>query len=376
MVPSTLPGMSSPTSPGPLHLRGVLLDGTAEGERVGELWVTAEGRISLDPVPDAPTVADGAWILPGLVDAHCHVGIGPDGPVDLEEARAQGYTDAASGALLLRDCGTPVDTRPLDDDPRMPEIVRAGRHLARPKRYIRGLPIEADSPEELPALVAEQARSNPWVKLVGDWIEREAGDLAPLWPEDVLKAAMDAAHAEGARVTAHVFGEDALPGLIGAGIDGIEHGTGLTDTTIAMMVERGTVLVPTLINVENFPAFADAAGEKFPRYGTHMRELHARASATVASAIEAGVPVFAGTDAGGGIVHGRIVDEIAALAQVGLGPARALEAACGAARDWLRRPGLVDGAPADLVVVDRDPRTDTDALRTPSLVLRGGVRLS
>ena len=258
----------------------------------------------------------------------------------------------------------------------MPEIVRAGRHLARPKRYIRGLPIEADSPEELPALVAEQARTNPWVKLVGDWIEREEGDLAPLWPEDVLKAAMDAAHAEGARVTAHVFGEDALPGLIGAGIDGIEHGTGLDDTTIAMMVERGTVLVPTLINVENFPAFADAAGEKFPRYGTHMRELHARASATVASAIEAGVPVFAGTDAGGGIVHGRIVDEIAALAQVGLGPARALEAACGAARDWLRRPGLVDGAPADLVVVDRDPRVDTDALRTPSLVLRAGVRLS
>ena len=143
-----------------------------------------------------------------------------------------------------------------------------------------------------------------------------------------------------------------------------------------MMVERGTVLVPTLINVENFPAFADAAGEKFPRYGTHMRELYARASATVASAIEAGVPVFAGTDAGGGIVHGRIVDEIAALAQVGLGPARALEAACGAARDWLRRPGLVDGAPADLVVVDRDPRTDTDALRTPSLVLRAGVRLT
>src|SRR4051794_30011690 len=173
----TLAPMSSPLpphSPRPaLHLRGVVLDGTVEGEHVGELWVTAEGRISLDPVPDAETVADGEWILPGLVDAHCHVGIGPDGPVELEIAREQGHTDAASGALLLRDCGSPVDTRPLDDDPRMPEIVRAGRHLARPKRYIRGLPIEADAPEDLPGLVAEQARANPWVKLVGDWIERE-----------------------------------------------------------------------------------------------------------------------------------------------------------------------------------------------------------
>jgi imidazolonepropionase-like amidohydrolase len=106
-----------------------------------------------------------------------------------------------------------------------------------------------------------------------------------------------------------------------------------------------------------------------------MRELFARAPATIASAIEAGVPVFAGTDAGGGIEHGRIVDEVAALAGVGLGPARALAAACGDARSWLRRPGLVDGAPADLLVVDGDPRVDTDRLRAPSLVLRAGVSL-
>ena len=34
-----------------------------------------------------------------------------------------------------------------------------------------------------------------WVKLVGDWIDRDIGDLAPLWSDDVLKAAIDAAHA-------------------------------------------------------------------------------------------------------------------------------------------------------------------------------------
>jgi imidazolonepropionase-like amidohydrolase len=106
-----------------------------------------------------------------------------------------------------------------------------------------------------------------------------------------------------------------------------------------------------------------------------MRELYRRAPATIAAAIEAGVPVFAGTDAGGGIEHGRIVDEIAALAGVGLGPARALAAGCGDARAWLRRPGLVDGAPADLIAVDGDPRTDVDLLRSPALVLRAGTRL-
>ena len=210
------------------------------------------------------------------------------------------------------------------------------------------------------------------VKLVGDWIDREEGDLAPLWPDDVLREAMAAAHAHGARVTAHVFGEDALPGLVGAGIDCIEHGTGLTDETIAMMAARGTALVPTVINVDNFPSFADAAGHKFPRYGSHMRELYARARDTVGKVIDAGITVYAGTDAGGGIVHGRIVDEIAALADVGLGPARALAAASGAARAWLGRPGLEPGAPADVVVVAGDPRADLDVLRRPVAVLRRG----
>ena len=358
----------------PLHLHGVVLDETAQaGDGARDLWVDEHGVFTDGPIAGAQTIS--GWILPGLVDAHCHVGIGPDGPVELAEARAQGHVDAAAGALLIRDCGAPIDTRPLDDDPAMPEIVRAGRHLARPKRYIRGLSIDLDDPGELPRLVAEQARQNPWVKLVGDWIDRDEGDLAPLWPDDVLRAAIDAAHAHGARVTAHVFGEHALPGLIGAGIDCIEHGTGLTDETIAMMAERGTVLVPTLINVANFPGFADAAGEKFPSYGTHMRALHARAPETIATVIDAGVTVYPGTDAGGGIEHGRIVDEVVALADAGLGPVRALTSATVGARSWLGRPRIEPGAPADVVVVPSDPHADLDVLRHPVAVLRRGRRL-
>jgi imidazolonepropionase-like amidohydrolase len=361
-----------------LHLHGVVLDETAEaGDGARDLWIDERGVFVDGPIADAPTIS--GWILPGLVDAHCHVGIGPDGAVELEEARAQGHVDAAAGALLLRDCGAPIDTRPLDDDPAMPEIVRAGRHLARPRRYIRGLPIDIEDPADpstgLAALVAEQARQNPWVKLVGDWIDRDEGDLAPLWPDDVLRDAMDAAHAEGARVTAHVFGEHALPGLIGAGIDCIEHGTGLTDETIAMMVERGTALVPTLINVANFPGFADAAGEKFPAYGAHMRALYARAWETIGKVIDAGITVYPGTDAGGGIAHGRIVDEIAALADAGLGPATALASATVGARTWLGRPRIELGAPADVLVLESDPYADLDVLRAPVAVLRRGRRL-
>ena len=117
-------------------------------------------------------------------------------------------------------------------------------------------------------------------------------------------AAIAAAHEEGARVTAHTFGTDALPGLIGAGIDCIEHGTGLTEDLIAEMAARGTAVVPTLVNVENFPGFAAAGEQKFPAYASTMRRLYAQSGAVVRAAYEAGVPVFAGTDAGGGIAHG------------------------------------------------------------------------
>ena len=355
-----------------LHVRG---RGLPDEEPV-EWWIVHErglrGVLSAEPVPGAETVFDGGWIIPGLVDAHCHVGLGPDGAVSLAESEAQAEVERDAGALLLRDAGSPVDTRSFDDRDDLPRIIRAGRHLARPKRYLPGLPIDIEDESQLPQFVAEQARwGDGWVKLVGDWIDRGVGDLAPLWSDEILTAAIDAAHAEGARVTAHVFGEDALPGLIKAGIDCIEHGTGITDNTIELMLEHGTALVPTLINIENFPGIADAAG-KYPTYARHMRDLYASAARRVGAAHEAGVPIFAGTDAGGMIAHGRIGDEIAALSRVGMGPTAALGAASWDARAWLGRPGLEHGASADLLCFAEDPRVA--GVADPDLViLRGRV---
>lgn len=357
----------------PLHLRGRGLP----HEQPVEWWIV-DGRLSAEPVAGAETVfgAEGydGWLVPGLVDAHCHVGLGPGGAVEFDEAIAQAETERDAGALLLRDCGSPVDTRSLDDRDDLPRIIRAGRHLARPKRYLPGLPIDIEDETQLPDLVAQQARwGDGWVKLVGDWIDRGIGDLAPLWSDEVLKEAIDAAHANGARVTAHVFGEDALPGLIKAGIDCIEHGTGLTDETIELMVEHGTALVPTLINVENFPAIADTA-VRYPTYAAHMRDLYEHSYARVGAAREAGVPVYAGTDAGGMIAHGRIADEVEALKRIGMSSTEALGAASWNARSWLGRPSLEHGAPADLVCYHDDPRLGPEVLNRPArVILRGRV---
>ncbi|MGY1710383.1 amidohydrolase family protein [Geodermatophilus sp. SYSU D00758] len=359
--------MSTP----PLHLSGVVLP---DGER-RDLWVR-DGRFTTEPVPGAETVSRGGWLVPGLVDAHCHVGIGRGGtPVeDLAGLREQALAERAAGVLALRDCGAPVDTRVLDDEPDLPQVIRAGRHLAAPRRYIPGLAVEL-GPADLADEVRVQARrGDGWVKLVGDWIDRGVGDLAPEWPEEAVAAAIAAAHDEGARVTAHTFGTDALPALIRSGIDCIEHGTGLTEELVAEMAARGTAVVPTLVNVEHFPSFAAAGEKRFPAYASTMRRLHAGSGAVVRAAYEAGVPVFAGTDAGGGIEHGRIADEVRALHDAGLPAEAALAAASWGARAWLGLPCIEEGARADVVVYDADPRADLTTLARPArIVLRGRV---
>lgn len=354
-----------------LHVRGPVLAGP--GDVRDGLWVVGDTITYTAPSAAAGdvTVIDG-WALPGLVDAHCHVGLGAHGPVDDATAEEQAATDRDAGTLLLRDAGSPVDTRWIDDRTDLPRVIRAGRHIARPRRYIRDVAAEIEPGDLAAQVVTEARRGDGWVKLVGDWIDRTAGDLKPCWPRDALEPAIAAAHAEGARVTAHCFGEECLPDLIGAGIDCLEHATGLTDDTVAACAERGVAIVPTLINIATFPSIADSAEAKFPVYAKHMRALHARRHATVRDAYDAGIAIYAGTDAGGTLPHGLVADEVAELARAGLPEAEALSTAVWSARAWLGRPGLEEGDPADLAIFPADPRTDLAALAAPSaLVLRG-----
>ncbi len=352
-------------------LRDVVL--LPEGGGPRDLWVDGAGMVSAEPVAGAETVVTGGYVVPGLVDAHCHVGLDSDGAVDEAELERQLLTDRETGALLLRDAGSPADTQWVDERDDLPRVIRAGRHIARTKRYIRNYGEEIE-PGDLVAEVERQAaRGDGWVKLVGDWIDREVGDLSPCWPADAAAAAIARAHELGARVTAHCFGEQSVAELVAGGIDCIEHGTGVSDDVIAEMARRGTALVPTRVQLDNFPTYAEQAGGKFPAYAAHMRALHSRCDERLRAAYDAGVPIYAGTDAGGVLPHGMVAQEVLALHErVGLPAEVALGAASWAARDWLGRPGLAPGEPADLVVYAEDPRADLRALSHPRLVMLRG----
>ncbi|HEX2362158.1 MAG TPA: amidohydrolase family protein [Jiangellaceae bacterium] len=353
-----------------LHIRGVVLP---EREH-RDLWVR-DRRVTFEAVPDAETVATG-WVLPGLVDLHCHVGLDASGAVPRDEAERQALADRDAGVLLIRDAGSAGDTRWVDDRPDLPRIIRAGRHIARTGRYIRNYGWEIEPDQLVDYVEAEAKRGDGWVKLVGDWIDRDRGDLGPCWPRDVLVLAIARAHELGARVTAHVFGEDALPDLLDAGIDGIEHGSGLSADLMAVMAERGVSMVPTLVNIDNFPTYADQGEARYPAYAAHMRALHERRYRTVNSAYEAGVQLFAGTDAGGVLPHGLVAREVLELIRAGIPSVDAVGAASWRARAYLLgEPGtMTEGAPADLAVYAVDPVVDPVTLLSPvRVVLRGTV---
>ncbi|MEU5364364.1 amidohydrolase family protein [Streptomyces sp. NPDC005925] len=353
-----------------LHVKGRVLVG-AEDVR-DELWVIG-GRITYDRPAGARdvTTVEG-WALPGLVDAHCHVGLDQHGAVPEETAEKQALTDRDAGTLLIRDAGSPSDTRWIDARDDLPKIIRAGRHIARTRRYIRNYAWEVE-PDDLVAYVAQEARrGDGWVKLVGDWIDRDLGDLSACWPRGAVEAAIAEAHRLGARVTAHCFAEDSLRDLVEAGIDCIEHATGLTEDLVPLFAERGVAIVPTLVNIATFPQLAAGGEAKFPRWSAHMRRLHERRYDTVRNAYDAGIPVFVGTDAGGALPHGLAAAEVAELVTAGLPPVDALAAGTWAARGWLGRPGLDEGAAADLVVYETDPRADVRVLTAPRRVVLNG----
>ncbi|MEV4346149.1 amidohydrolase family protein [Actinoplanes sp. NPDC049596] len=353
------------------HVRGAVLP---DGD-VRDLWLVGD-RVTFEPVKEAETISDGGFVVPGLVDAHCHLGIALGAkPIEsLDQARELAGRDRDAGVLALRDAGSPYPYPELDDEPGIPRLARAGRHVAPPKRYLRGVGIEVEAPDVAETVAAQAKAGNGWVKIVGDWIDRGVGDLAPSWDEATMTAAVEAAHAAGVRAAVHTFSEEGVAMMVRAGVDSVEHGTGLSLDLIDEMARNRTALVPTMINIRTFGKIAEQARGKFEGYADHMLALRDRFPSVVRAAYEAGVPIYVGTDAGGGIRHGLVAEEMLILEEAGLPAEAILASASWKAREWLGFPGLVEGGLADLVVYEADPRRDLRVVRAPSrIVLRGQV---
>lgn len=321
----------------------------------GDRWTT-------DPVPGAELVAEG-WLLPGLVDAHTHPGATtPGDPLDEQLLREQLRQHVDAGVTAIRAPGLAGEPPPwFGVDAEVPRAWHAGPWIAQHGQFFDGWGRRADH-ADLPAIAAAQAARTGWAKIVADW-----GVADEVLPVDVLSAVVEAVHAVDGRVAVHTQHAAGGAAAVAAGVDTVEHGMCLEQDQLARMAEQGTVLTPTLALMERGLRVAP------DRLEGAAREWYVQGASVhgdlVAAAAEAGVHLLAGTDS---VPHGRIIDEVRAMAAVGVRPHDALAAASWRARTYLGLPGLEPGAPADAVVYAEDPRLDLDALANPiAVILRG-----
>ena len=195
---------------------------------------------------------------------------------------------------------------------------------------------------------------------------------APQLTDEELAAIVDEAHRLKRKTAAHSHGDLAARAAVKAGVDSIEHGSFLTDETLALMKSKGTFLVPTCMagqwtggKLERFPpAVAAKAKAALDAHNDMVRR-----------AVKMGVRIAFGTDSGVS-PHGQNAGEFALLVERGLTPAQALRTAGPSAAELLGLAAeigtLEKGKEADIVAVPGDPLKDIRATERVVFVMKGG----
>lgn len=354
--------------------------------------VTARGALEPQPEGEVLDLA-GAFVSPGLIDAHVHLGLGGPPEAAARASVAAGITavrdlggrddeGGASGApdpvapAPVATAGTPAPApRPLGAtvvpagtfvwapgaEPRPLRVVSAGRALTRKGGYGAFLGVAvADRAELLAAARTEVGRGAAVLKvIVSGVVDFASGTVGPTHfsTKDLRELVALARHA-GVPVAAHANGTEAIGAAVAASVDSVEHGILISETELRAMAAAGTAWVPTLT-----PLFNLRGDPRWPQLGK-IFERHLEA---VAHGRELGIVLVAGSDAGSpGVPHGSVHTEIALLRRAGLTAPQARWAATGAAAELLglgggsSRPGggygrLEVGAPVDLVWFAEDP---------------------
>lgn len=363
----------------------VLVDGDRIAGVVGRAEVPAEYEV----------VDLGAgWLAPGMIDLHVHLvwsgGVEPAGrrEAETEVARAlhasrRGLAHLAAGVTTVRDVAgdSPVvfglREAIASGDLVGPRIIASGRPIVMTGGHGWELGLIADGPEE----VRRMTRRN--IADGADLIKVMAtGGVFPVgehqgsvqYGPDELAAAVDVAHNAGKRVAAHAQGLAGVRNAVRAGVDTLEHGSYLDAATAAEAAAAGQTLVPTLVAFQRYGDLGTASG--LPAHPVEKAaDVLANGILAVGYALDAGLRVAAGTDAGGRAKpHGCLVWELELLRDAGLGRPETFAAATTHAAAACGRSDLgtlATGAYADLIGVAGDPY-EIRPLHDVTTVVAGG----
>jgi len=407
--------VTAAAAPKPVALRcGALIDGkSATVARNVVVLVNGDRIEQVGPnvaVPAGAEVVDlsRSTCLPGLIDNHTHVLL--QGDITAEDYdnqllkqsipyRAIAATAAARTALMngfttMRDLETEgamyadVDVKTAIERGVIPgpRMFVATRALAPTGMYpLAGYSWELRMPEGVQIVdgvdgviraVREQVKYGAdWIKFYSDrrYYVNEKGALRS-WvnftPEE-MKALVNESHRLGRKVAAHAMGRDGIEASLNAGVDTIEHGFGLDEEMMDVMVRRGVYWCPTLFVGVYVAEGRAAAGAPIWKA---MVDLAAKAFAL---AVKKGVKISYGTDAGGYSWSEPQAREFTYMVKYGMTPMQAIRASTSVAAELLGmqdKIGAVEaGKLADIIAVDENPLQEVSALERVSFVMKGGV---
>jgi imidazolonepropionase-like amidohydrolase len=378
-----------------------LLDGRASPPVSDAALICEDGRIVYaGPADGAPGArpddvhVDGGsgTLIPGLIDCHVHLCF--DGTADFAgEAREMNVALAAmkaarnarraleAGITTVRDLG--------GHELAMIDVARAQRNGVIGGARILTAPAvltitgghghyigwEVDSADEAVKAVRKLLKSGAdWIKIMstGGVLTPGIGAQRSAFTVEQLAAVIDEAHEAGVRVATHAIGAEGITRALRAGVDSVEHGCFLTDESLKLMEENGSWLVATLVAPERIlhggEGVPDFARRKSEEVGVAHRDSFRRA-------VEAGVRIAAGTDAGTPFnVHGGLWRELALMHDAGMPLDRVLVAATSEAAALLGidAGSLEPGRIADAVLLNGDPTSDVAVYRDVAVVVQDG----
>jgi imidazolonepropionase-like amidohydrolase len=329
-------------------------------------------------------------VVPGMIDVHVHMtyywdrapGTRPLG----QPRRPAGVTTVLAAENARRTLETGVTTvRDLgaqnDVDYAMRDLIAMGRMVG-PRMFVAGQGLSAGRGGAVdPDAFRQQAEArldagSDWVKIFGSRGSYQSVDTTQTVPFEAMKAVVDAAHARNHRVAIHSYGPSGVKDAVRAGADSVEHGIELDDETIAEMVKRGTVWVPTIDHNRYYVEAKDEFGfepDTIPPLQAYIQKNLESAR----RAIKAGVKLAMGSDAVY-TMFGQNTRELAWFVRAGMTPAQALAAATTVPAALLGQEkalgALAPGYFADIVAVEGDPLADVNVLiEKARWVMKGGA---
>ena len=409
-------GQSSAQKPAITYLRcGTLIDGKTEQPQ-HNVDVVTEGE-SIKQIRAASYDQFGGTLidlshetcLPGLIDTHTHTLLTGDVTEEdynkqiLQESdvyRAIVATQSARLALgygftTLRDLETEgagyadVDLkhaieRGITEGPRLRVATRAldvtGAYPVLGFRWDwpdwpHGVQV-CDGADGCRTAVREQiSKGADWIKTYLDGGYRVTANGVvedrPTFSMDELNAIVDEAHRESRPVASHAIGINGVHNGVTAGVNSIEHGMYIAPEDLKTMAQKGIYYVPTLFVGEYVAQGRAAAGAKV---WEQMIAIHGD---TFKRALNAGVKIAFGTDAGGFPWTINPAQEFPLMVKYGMTPAQAIRSATSTAAELLGmqdKVGTIEtGKYADIVAVPGDPLRDVTELEKVNFVMKGGV---